>query len=176
MTTLLENPMPVIFVGIVLVAALAIVYVSNRNNSMLLAIGAVLVLVLAFVALEAWVVTDVERVEAALEGTAAALEANDLELLFSDYVSASAGRTQARAQQAHSLVEINSAKMNNLTVTINRLTSPATARAEFRGVFHFEPKDRYVTLRHYQADFIVELRLEDGRWKITDHVEHHDIR
>jgi hypothetical protein len=176
MTMFLENPMPVIFVGILLEAALATIFVSSRNRSILLAMAAVLVLVFAGVALERWVVTDVERVEAALDGTAAALEANDLNQILTQCVSPRATRTQAHARQALGLVEITSTKMNNLSITINPLTSPPTATAEFRGVFHFEPKTAYITQRFYTSDFVVELRLESDRWLITDHIEQHEIR
>lgn len=176
MTTLLENPMPVIFVGILVEAALATLFVSTRNRSFLLAMAAVLVLVFAGVALELWVVTDVEHVEAALDGTGAALEANDFELLKREYIAENAVATRNRADWAHGLIDITSTKMNNLSIEVNRLTSPPTATAEFRGVFHFEPKTQFISQRFYTADFVVELRQEGDRWLITDHIEHREIR
>jgi len=176
MTIFLENPMPVIFVGILAEAALATIYVSSRNRSFLLAMAAVLVVVVAGVGLEACVVTDVEQVETALDGTAAALEANDLNEIMDEYVSPRAIQTRNRAAYALSLVEVTSAKVNNLSIEINPLTSPPTATAEFRGVFHFEPKSEFITNRMYTSDFVVELRQEGGRWLITDHIEEHEIR
>ena len=176
MTTLLENPMPVIFIGIIAEAMLATILVSTRQAWALWAMIGVLVLVFAGVGLERLVVTDVERVETALDGVADALEANDLTRLLEEHVSPDAANTRRRAISAMGQVEITSAKISNLTVTINRLTSRPTARVEFHGAVRYEPRDpERIPYKYYGARFIVELRLEGDRWVITDHIEYHQI-
>jgi len=176
MTTLVENPMPVIFIGIVAEAFLATIFMSTRQAWAMWAMLGVLVFVFAGVGLEVIVVTDVERVENALDGVADALEDNDLTRLLEDYVSPDAVNTRRRAINAMGLVEITSAKVSNLTIKINRLTSRPTARAEFHGAIRYEPRDpERIPYKYYGARFVVELRLEGDRWVVTDHIEYHQI-
>jgi hypothetical protein len=175
MTTLVENPMPIIFLGIIAEAVLATMLVSTRQGAFIWAMLGVLVLVFAGVALELLVVTEVERVEATLDGVADALEDNDLRRLLEEYVSPSAVRTRRRAMDAMQKVEITSAKVSGLDITINRLTSPPTADAQFRGVVRFEPQTDMIPYRYYGANFDVKLRREGDRWLVTDHIEYHEF-
>jgi len=179
MTTLLENPMPVIFIGIVAVAMLATILVSTRQAWALWAMIGVLVLVFAGVGLERLVVTDVERVEATLYGAADALEDNDLTRLLEQYVSpdpVDAIDARRQAISAMGLVEITSVKISNLTVRINRLTSPPTAETEFHGAVRYDPKNpERIPYKHYTRRLEVPLRLEGDRWVIIDQVRHHDF-
>jgi hypothetical protein len=73
----LEDPMPIILFGIVAEAVLGIILLTTRRGVLLWAMAGVLVLVLAGVGLEWLVVTERERVEATVEGAAAAVRAND---------------------------------------------------------------------------------------------------
>jgi hypothetical protein len=175
MTTLVENPMPVILFGIIAEAVLATLLVSTRQGAFIWAMLGVLVLVLAGVALEMLVETEVERVEATLDGAVDALEDNDVTRLLEQYVSTRAMNTRRRAITAMEMVEITSAKISGVDISINRLTSPPTADARFRGVVHFEPQTEWTHRSWYPADFIVKLRLEEDRWLITDHVEVSEI-
>ena len=178
MTTLLENPMPVIFFGVIAEAVLAIILVSNRQGVLVWAMLGVLVLVSAGVALNLWVVTDAEKVEATLDGAADALEANDWPRL-QQYISEGAVRTRNRAFSALSAMKFTSAKISSLKIEINRLTSPPTADTHFIGAARFEavnPERPPYVYRSYTAEFHVELQQEDDRWLVTDKVEYHELR
>ena len=176
MTTLLENPMPVIFIGIIAGAMLATILVSTRQAWALWALIGVLVLVFAGVALERFVVTDVERVENVLDGVADALEDNDLTRLLEEYFSPDAIDARRQAISAMGLVEITSVKISNLTVKINRLTSPPTAEADFHGAVRYDPKNpERIPYKHYTRRLEVPLRFEGDRWVIIDQVRHHDF-
>jgi hypothetical protein len=167
--------MPVIFLGIIAEAVLATMLVSTRQLAIIWAMLGVLVLVFAGVALEMLVVTEVEQVEATLDGVTEALEDNDVERLLNDYVHSSAMNTRRRAITAMQMVEITSAKISGLEISINRLTSPPTAEAQFRGVVRFEPLSEMIHYRYYAANFDVQLRQDRDRWLITDHVEYHEL-
>ena len=173
MTTPLESPMPVIFLGIVALAMLATIFVSTRKRSILLAMVGVLALVFAGVAMEWLVVTEKEQVETTLDGAIEALEANDLARLLDNYVAPSATYTRARAAFAHSYVEVTSAKANGLEISINDLTSPPTAEARFTGVvrYRFRNPQTAIPRDYYAAGFVVKLRRENDRWLITGHEE-----
>ena len=174
MTTLLEDPVPIIFFGIIVMAVLAAVAVTTRRGVVLLAMLGVLLVVAGGVLLERLVVTEVERVEASLDAAAAALAANDLNGAL-QYVAPSAGQTRSRASQVLRLVQFTEVKVNNLKITINDLTSPPTAEAKFTGVFHFKDRTGQLFRESYAAGLTVELRLEGDRWLITNHIEHHEV-
>jgi hypothetical protein len=73
------------------------------------------------------------------------------------------------------LVEITDVKVRNRSVTINRLTSPPTADAEFQGWVHFNPRVETIPYPFYAARFKIELRREGDRWLITDHIEYEEM-
>ena len=172
MTMLLENPVPVIFIGIIIEAVLAWVFANTGRNVVVLAMIGVAILVLGGVVLEWVVVTEKEEVEATLDGVAAALEDNDLETLLDEYVWTSAAHTRRRAETALQIVEVTRAKIRNLDVIINRLTSPPTAEVCFDGTVYFRGRQAGIDADRYSAKFVAELRRENDRWLITDHIEY----
>lgn len=168
MTTLVENPMPIILFGIVVEAVLGIILVSTGRGVLLWAMGGVLILVLAGVGLEWLVVTDVERVEAVVEGAAAALGANDQDGLL-EYVHPSATEVRRRVDEGFALAAFTSAKITRLEVrNINYLTSPPTAKVQIAGMIHFRVRRGEYPYDSYPIkELTLELHLESGRWLIT---------
>jgi len=173
MATLFESPMPFIFFGIIAEAVLATVFVSTRRGVILLVMLGVLALVFGGVGLEWLVVTDVERVEATLDGAADALVAGDLDEVCS-YIAESAGQTRSRAAWALRAADFTDINIHNLEISINELTSPPTAEARFRVVLHYVPKTELIPYRAYPMGLTVELHQVNDRWLVTDHIEYHD--
>jgi hypothetical protein len=173
MTMFLEDPLPIILVGIVVVAVLAFAYVNVRRGALLWAIAATLAVVLVGVAVERLVVTDREQVEATLDGVIEAMEADDWERLKRDYIAPGATYTLQRAEFARGLIAVISAKANRLEVTVNPLTSPPTAEAQFTGVISYRLRDpaNQFPYDYYVARFVVELQKEGDRWMISNHEE-----
>ena len=97
---------------------------------LLWALAGVLFLTLAGVAIVRWVPTERKMVAATLYQTAAALEANDLAGVLR-HVAPTAAETRKDAQWAIEHAEIVELKIRYLDITINRLTSPPTAKATF---------------------------------------------
>ncbi len=172
MTVFLESPWPWLFLGIVAEAVLAAVWVTTRQSTLLWGMAGALAFMVVGVAVERLVVTERERVEAAMEGIVAALNANDLDRLLNEYIAPDAGVTRGRASWALGRIHIQRANFHNLRVAINRLTSPITATAEFDGGVDFRDRQGEFPYGHYRAHFVVELELRDGRWLVTDHVEY----
>ncbi len=172
MTILVESPWPWILVGIVVEAILAVTLVTYRRAVLLWGMVGVLAFTIAGVVVERLVVTERERAEAAMDGIVACLNANDLDRLLRDYIAPDAHGTRGRAAWAMNRVEIHRANYHNLRVTINRLTSPITADAEFDGVVDYRDRLGEFPYGHYAARFVVELELRDNRWLVTDHVEY----
>ena len=173
MTTLLENPIPILLVGILVEAVLGVIFMNNRRGIVLLPMAGVLVFVLLGVLLEWVVVTEREEVEATLDGLAAAIEANDLERALS-YVSpkvASAEKTRRRARWAMNRFEVREAKIRNLEIKINRLTSPPSAKATFNGILSLTDRKGEYPYNTHPIGFTVEFRKEGDRWLLTKHTE-----
>lgn len=171
MPNLLEDPLPYLFIGVAVEAVLAVLLVKTGRGAFLVAILAVLGVVAAGIAVERFVVTEREQVENALDDLAAALEANDIDGVLS-LISPQAANSRSRARWALERIEVQSAKVRNLEVSVNRLTSPPTAKARFYGVILFEDRLGQIPYQTYAADFSVEFRREADRWVITGHVEH----
>lgn len=179
MTILFETPVPVLLVGLLTAALLAVLYLNTRQRGLLIALAAVAALTAGGVALERWVQTDREQISDLLDQLAAALradglEANTPELVIPavyECISPSAERTRLLARTNLNLVEILSAKHSSLRVQVNRLTSPPTAEARFdaqvtgRGRGYLA---EMVAERMYPLEFVVEMRQENGRWLIGD--------
>ncbi len=164
----LEDPTPIIFAGIVAEAILAVLFVRTREGKFVVAMGVVLALTLLGVLVEHLVVTDRERVEMTLHAAASALEANDIDLLF-EHVSASAEQPRRMARWALGRVEVLRVRMRNVEVEINRHTSPPTARVTLDAMANIRESTGLYPYSHTPwSRFAVQMRLEDGRWMITD--------
>jgi len=168
MTTLLENPMPIIFLGIFAEAILGVILVRTGRGAVLLVMIGVLAVVLGGVGLEALVVTDREQVEAALEGAAAAFVANDLDRVLT-FIAPDAQGTRNAAREVLGWARFEQIKITNLEITVVRTTSPPTARAKLIAL---------VTARERRGDFAlvghpvnVEIQLQQAgdRWLVIAH-------
>jgi ketosteroid isomerase-like protein len=170
MNFLFENPWRIIFIGIIAEAVLGIVLARTGRGSLLWAMLGVLALTLACLVVERLAVTEKERVEMTLDGITAALEANDLKRVL-NYVAADAVYTHNRAAWALGRIEVQSAKIYNLEITINRLTSPLTAKAAFFGYIAYRDKLGESPYSNYGSRFTADLRKQGDRWVVTGHVE-----
>ena len=168
MTWLLENPLPVVFAGIVVEAILGVMLLRTGRGMLLGVMAGVLLLVLAGVGLEWLVVTDTERIEATLKETAAALEANDLQRVQATCCE-SAVHTRSEAARALNWVRFTGVKITDLQVKINRLTSPPTAKAQF--IARVSAVDRKGVFANGTQiiGFTLDLRQQGDRWLISGH-------
>jgi hypothetical protein len=169
--TFLEDPLPIVLVGIVIEAILAGVYFSTRRGVVLLVMLGALFLTFAMLVLERAVVTQREQVEATLDGVANALDANDWERV-KEYCAPDAQSTRARVDYAERLVRITDTSIHNLRIEISNATTPPSAEAKFDGVVVYEGKTGSIGYGRYPARFVVKLELIDGRWLVIDHVEY----
>jgi len=168
MTTLLENPMPIIFAGIAVETILGVALVRTGRGVVLVVMVGVLAVVLGGVGLEALVVTEREQVEATLEGGAAAFVANDLDRVLA-FVAPEAGPTRRAAQGLIRGIEFEEIRITNLEVNVVRTTSPPTARAEL--IARVTARDRRGDLGLLTRPVNVEIRLRQAgdRWLVIGH-------
>lgn len=174
MTTLLESPWPVIFVGILVEAALGIALLRTGRGVLLGSMAGVLVLVLAGVALEWAVVTEMERVEETLHSAAAALEAND-EAVF-QYLAPTESETRRLLRWAMGRVEFTGIRITHLQISINELTSPPTAQAHLTATVYFRDRLAEIPYERRPVDFTLQLEMRSDRWLVRGYQWHDDPR
>jgi hypothetical protein len=173
MTILIENPLWIIFFGIIIEAILGIILFRSGRGVLLWVMIGVLAITLVGVVVERIVVTERERVEMTIDGITSALEANDLNRVLG-YVSAEAMQTRQRVDWALSRIEVQSARVYSLEISVNQLTSPPTAKATFLGHLNYRDRQGEIPYNNYGSKFSVDFRKEGELWVVTGHVEEHD--
>jgi hypothetical protein len=167
---LFENPWWIIFFGIVAAAVLGVILFRTGRGAVLWALLGVVAITLLGVLVERLVVTERERVEMTLDGITAALEANDLNGVLA-YVSPDAAKTRRRAAWALGRIKVQSARISNLDITINRLTNPPTAKAAFYGYLYYRDRQGEIPYNSCGSRVVVDLRKEGNLWLVTGHIE-----
>ena len=175
MITLLEDPTPIIFLGILAEAVLGVVVLCTGRGVILWAMAAVAVLVLAGIGLEWMVQTERERVEAVLEAVVAAVAANDEQGVIS-YIDPAARRPRELVRWAFHLVSFTDAKITDLKISLDDTADPPTATAELTGIVWFEANRAEILRESYPSSGTVELRRGPEGWRITDYVLKNDPR
>ena len=172
---LFENPLPVLFLGVLATAVLAgILYMTGRISVLIALIGSVL-LCGVLLLVERLVVTEAEQVDLILESIARAIQRNDLNDAL-QYISTSAPEVRESAKQRLPRMIISSATITSrIDVKVSRGKSRLTAVARFTARIVGNDKQGYVQDGHYVRFFIVRLRKEKGMWRVTDYEERDPI-
>ena len=167
-TMFLESPVPILVVGVVALAVLGAMLVATRRGALLYAIAGVLAVMAIGVVVERLVVTERERVGMAIDGAAAALEANNPAAVQKFVAAKTDSDILRRLDYYLKLVEFEKITIRNLEIEVNHLTSPPTAEAKFDGTARF--KDRSGTFGGgvYPGTFRALLVREKDGWKFYE--------
>jgi hypothetical protein len=164
---LLESPWPWLLFGIAAEAALAVALVRTQRGHLLWAMLGVAIFVLIGLVVERLVVTEREAVEMTLDAGVAAARANDLNRLLA-CISPRATEARRYAGLVMGRAQVEDARILHLEITINRLTSPPTARARFQAIGQGRDRLNEFPYRAFARWVVVELRREDGRYLVSD--------
>lgn len=164
----LESPWPILVIGIAVEAVLAMTLLRTGQGRVLGAMIGVAVFVLLGLLVERLVVTDREAVGDALDAAAAAVEANNLDRLL-DCVSPKAEKTRKDSRYVLGLCEFQKARICDLEITVNRLTSPPTAKAKFRAIGQAKDRSGQIPYQGFARWVTVTMRKEGDRWMIGDY-------
>jgi hypothetical protein len=170
MDWLFESPWAIIIVGVAVEIVLGLIFMNTGRGAVLIAMLAVGVSVALGVLVERVVVTEREEIEVALYGAAAALEANDLEALFT-FVGSEAQSLRSRASEVVPRFRILEAKIAGLKITVNHVTNPPTARTELVGRFEVEDASQRIPYENYIQRFAIRWRRDGDRWLMVDYEE-----
>jgi hypothetical protein len=169
---ILERPLPILFLGVVLVAILVGGLVQTGRRWLLLAIGAAVLLTAGMLVLERLVVTPAEQVEATLRRIADDIARNDVEAVIA---SISPGRPELRqeARRHMNLVTISDVTIKaNLRVQVLSDRNPPLAEARFNAVIRGTDRAGQLGTRIYPRFFVVNFRQEDGQWRVRGYAMH----
>lgn len=175
MVVLLEDPLPILFVGVLAEALLGLAFFHTGRKEILAGMIGVALLIGGALTVEALVVTDREAIEAQLDRGAEALLRGDTEAVMA-LIAPEAFTTRSRAAFVLENLKFHWIKIRNLEITVNRLTSPPTAEARFRVAFHFEERTGQYPYRYDEVGLVVEFMLTDQGWLVADHVEAYEVR
>lgn len=191
MDAFFENPIPVLLVGLVVGSVLGVAYLNTGRRSLLVAMGVVLVAVVAGIAIERSVKTDRERIAETLDQLASALQADGLPensadnviaavmLVITQSESETAKRTRNIAETNLRLAKITRASYSNLRVEVNKLSLPPSAEVHFDAKISGEgrpPLADIVTHHTYPLEFVIKMvyeqddRYDEPRWLIGDRI------
>jgi hypothetical protein len=170
----LESPWPILIVGLVFEAVLAIALFRTGRGAVLWVMGGVALLVLLGVLIEHFTFTDTKRVRQTLEAAAAGLQANRAQQVYACIVpDADGDRARQLTVWALSCAEFQELSIRNLEVKFNSQVSPPVAATTF--TVWVRGKDRsggYPGEGSRPVAMVVELRKESGRWLIFGEPKH----
>jgi hypothetical protein len=166
---LLQDPVPIIVLGIIAVAVLGAMLLSTGRGVFLIAMLGAIGVTLLGVGIEWLVVTEQERVEAAMDNTAAALVSNDIDTVLA-CCTQSADFTRGQARLAIRRIEFLKIKLTSVEIDdINYLTSQPTVTANFNAVITASDRSGQFGTVTRPIGFTLHLRKESDRWLITSH-------
>jgi hypothetical protein len=167
MAVFVESPWPFLLIGMAAEAVLAILLAQTGRGKFLWAMIGVGALTLVGLAVERLVVTDREAVENTLDAAVAAVAANDLPKVLS-FTAPTAQKSRAEAQWILGRFQVDMARISGLEITLNRLTSPPTARAKFLAIGHGRDRTGQMPYNAFRQHVVVVLQLDGDRWLVTE--------
>lgn len=139
MTTLLENPLPIIVAGGLAATLALVVFLSRRNAASLAALVGAVAVTAILLLVERFVTTDREQVENSIAAMLDAVEANNVAGVL-DHIDPAAAKIRADVQALMPLIKVDVANAASVDVTVDDATNPpsaaVTCRAYLHGIHH----------------------------------------
>jgi hypothetical protein len=171
---MLESPWPILILGLLVEAVLAIALFRSGRGALLWAMGGVALIVLLGVLIERNTITDTKRVRQTLLEVALELEANRPEQVKACIVPGPDGNpARKEVDWAIGRAEFHQISLSNLEVKFNYQTSPATAEATCTVFVRGRDRSGTIDAEISRPVFLeVKLRKESGRWLIYGEPKH----
>lgn len=167
MTWFTENPLPIVLIGVIIEAMLAVVLARTGKRSVLWSIIGVALLVVGAVVLERFIVTPREEIRTALEEVRAIVAANDPPALIKriDTTPQAAG-LRSKVYQELANVTVTEAKITELKDEDIHVKGDV-AETKFFGSVDMKLPGQAAS-SHFPRMFQVKWRKKDGVWIITE--------
>ena len=172
MTWLVEDPLPILALGLVVTAAFGVALVQTGRRWLAIACLVTVLLTISLLALEHSVTTEVEQVENTLHSLADDLVRGDVPSILS-HLSQHSDQLRREAEQKLPRVQIHKATIKrNLEISVAEARNELVAEAKFNAVLVVSARSGAVTNQTYPRFFVLNLRKEAGNWKVTKYEQH----
>ena len=173
-TYLFENPYPALILGVITAGFFAAAFNITRKKAFLAGIGVTALAVASVFLLCHLVITPREEVRMVLDEGIAAIKANDPQRIISLLSPAISADTQGTVRMAFRSAKFTGAKVGNVEITINELTSPISAKADFMATVFFQGKSGDILGDRYPCRLTLFLEKQGEKWLITAY-EHREL-
>jgi hypothetical protein len=171
MTWFIEDPWPLLFVGLALQAILLVAFFQTGRVVILPGMLLLLLVSAALYIVEQTIVTEQEEIENALYGVADALVRNDEEAVMR-YLAPNSAEIRSRARWALQTFEVTKVKIgSDLKIAVNPLASPRSATATFTGRIDLADDSSERLHTNFVARFTIVLVRQDDRWLLASYEE-----
>ena len=169
MNNVFENPLPIVFVGVLVFAVLLAVWTQQRKRKWVVAMICTVAVVICGIILEIVVVTDGEEVAATIHQIANDMESNNVPAVLG-HISTSAGTLQANAEAILKKVKVDKVSVKrNLTVTVSDSATRKSAIAKFNAVARVDDKSATFGNQTVPRLMILNLVKEGDRWRVVQY-------
>jgi hypothetical protein len=168
MTFLFESPWPILLIGIIVEAAMALTLLRTGQGKWMWAMAGVGVLMVGGLLAEHFVVTDRKLITQTLDRATAAVRTNDSAGLL-DCISPDAQKIRSDSRRLFARFVFRNAHIYGLDIKINRHTSPPSSRVHFLAFGEAEDRQGMIPYRGYSRGVDVDLQWEHDRWLVTDY-------
>jgi hypothetical protein len=174
MNVLLENALAIAAVGSLAAVLALVVFLSRRDAASLAALAAAAGLTLALLALEGWVKTDREQVEAAIGEVLEALEANDVAGVL-QHIDPAAVRLRADVEALMPEIKVRQANsIGRVEVTVDDSPEPPRADARILAFLDGVHQRSGMRVAYFKQRVDLVWVKRDGRWLVADYTAYYD--
>lgn len=169
MNRLYESSLPLLLLGLLIMAACALGWLKTGRQRLLLGVLAGLLVALGGVLLERLVVTDREQIERVIYAVAAEIRAGRTEGAI-EHLDPQAEEQRQRARSELRLYKVSEISIKRpLEITVTPPENPTRARAEFNVVVTGGDVTGTITDQRVPRYLIVHFVKREGRWYAADY-------
>ncbi len=173
MTVFIENPVAIAVFGALAATLALVVYLARRNFGSLVAIAGVAALTVLMLAVEKFVVTDREAVEAGVEQVFDAIESNDLPGVL-EWIDPAAANVKADAESLMPEVKVSTANAAAIEVEVNDAANPPTAKSQCRAYLNAVHGSSGMAMPYMNQRVDLNWVKRGNHWRITGYQAYYD--
>lgn len=169
MNWLFESPTIPLFFGALILAVFTAIWVQTRDGRALLGCAAVAFFTASWLAIQYFVVTEVEQIKNTIRSIATLAETGDVEGIVG-YISESKPELAEEVRSAFELAEVEKVSIKrNLQATVSEQRGYLSGEARFNAVATIKSRRGGWESRPVPRFFIVQLRKEDNQWRVRSY-------
>ncbi len=169
MSNVFENPLPILFGGVLIFAVLFAIWTQQKKRRWVLAMVATVLAVVAGVVLERLIVTDAEEVASTIRRIAEDMESNDVPAVLA-HISSSSPDVRSHAESVLKRADVQTVSVKrNLKVAVVNSGARKTAIAKFNAVARLQDKSGTFGNQNVPRFMTLYLIKEGNAWRVTNY-------